>query len=144
MRNDCWLFLGPKCHGYGYIYDSDEKKHRRAHRVSWEIYHGSIPDKLMVCHRCDTRECVNPKHLFLGTASDNQRDSHKKGRGARNNLPGPMYGEENPFSKLRNEDVEQIRLDYQPIYGALSFLAKKYGVSKSNIFWIVKNKTWRS
>lgn len=57
-------------------------KKSRAHRVAWRLAFGDIPDGMMVCHRCDNPSCVKPSHLFLGTASDNQRDSADKGRTA--------------------------------------------------------------
>ncbi len=75
----CWQWmrcLSPK--GYGKIFDRG--KHKRAHRISWEIYHGPIPSNLLVCHTCDNPSCVNPNHLFLGTQKDNRVDCSTKGR----------------------------------------------------------------
>lgn len=76
----CWewtAFVHPK--GYGMFGVGREA--RRAHRVSYEIANGPIPDGLCVCHSCDNRRCVRPDHLFLGTNQDNVDDKMRKGRG---------------------------------------------------------------
>lgn len=74
----CWLWAGAKAAGYGVIRRS--RRSIKAHRYTWELTNGPIPDGLFACHTCDVRACVNPAHLFLGTNGDNQRDSVAKGR----------------------------------------------------------------
>lgn len=81
----CWVWTGGRGAGkfdYGYFWTS-EKKLVKAHRFSFEMEHGSIPDGMVICHRCDNPPCVRPDHLFLGTQKDNIHDMDAKGRGKR-------------------------------------------------------------
>jgi HNH endonuclease len=84
---DCWLWFG-SCdpRGYGRLgkpYGADGVAYIPAHRLSWLLHYGPIPEGLGVLHRCDIRECVRPDHLFLGTNAVNMADKVAKGRQAR-------------------------------------------------------------
>lgn len=77
----CWLWLGALTgRGYGQIKVKGVAV--LAHRFSYEMHKGKIPDGVYVCHTCDTPSCVNPSHLWLGTAKDNMVDKAVKRRGA--------------------------------------------------------------
>lgn len=75
----CWEWSASiNNHGYGQF--KFNKKMVKAHRMSYEIAHGSIPKDLCVLHSCDNRLCVNPEHLRIGTKQDNSRDAVSRGR----------------------------------------------------------------
>lgn len=78
----CWIWQAAKYpNGYG-LY-SYKKTLTGAHRASYRIHIGEIPDKMSVCHKCDNKACVNPDHLFVGTHLDNMQDMVSKGRSRR-------------------------------------------------------------
>lgn len=78
----CWEWIGAK-HRDGYGRFNARSGMVIAHRFAWTLHHGAVPAGKDVCHTCDNRGCVNPAHLWIGTASDNMQDMHNKGRGWR-------------------------------------------------------------
>ena len=134
-EDECWEWTGAKTSGYGEL--SIKSKPIRAHRISWEIHYGPIPKGKFICHHCDNRSCVNPKHLFLGTQSDNMQDCMKKGRF--NRAKGMRQGK----AKLTDKDVLNIRKEYIPQKISRRVLAEKYRVSSSCIQAIVERRSWK-
>lgn len=106
----CWIWTASKLTG-GYGAFKFDGSMVRAHRFSWEIENGNVPEDLQVLHNCpggDNPSCVNPDHLWLGTQEDNVHDMDIKCRRGDNSPINPACGERNGNSKLTKEDVEII------------------------------------
>jgi hypothetical protein len=132
--NVCWEWQANKVHGYGRI--RFHGKSIGAHRLSYLLNCEEIPDGLDVLHTCDNPGCVNPKHLFLGTHTQNMQDMIQKGRGNK------ARGENGGASKLTEIDVVTIRKRYAAGGISQRQLAKEYNITRNTLFCIVSNKTW--
>ncbi len=130
--NDCWEWLGAISNGkYGHLQLNG--KFIYAHRIAYFLKYGIDPGDLCVCHCCDNPSCCNPKHLFLGTNTDNMQDARQKGRNS--------YGEKHGRAKLTEKDVIEIKRLLR--LGVMHrIIAKKFNVSRPLISYINNNERW--
>ena len=134
LDGDCWVWIGSKMNtGYGQI-NTRNGRVVTAHRFSYQLHKGEIPEGMFICHTCDNRACVNPDHLWLGTPKDNMQDMVRKGRGVSN----PVRGSKNHVAKLTEEQAAQIYASTQ----SMTKLAKQFGVSVSCVLSIKKGLSW--
>jgi hypothetical protein len=127
----CWICTSHSKDREGYPRKKINGKKQNIHRIFYEKYKGPIPQGLHVLHTCDTRACINPDHLFLGTQNDNMHDMAQKGRST--------YGEKHPNAKLTESQVLEIRF----MLGTLLDIAEKYGISRNNVSLIKNRKRWK-
>lgn len=127
----CHLWLGYRvADGYGHLKVNGIA--RRVHRIAWEIENGPIPKGLSVCHKCDVPNCINPRHLFVGTTADNYADMVAKGR---RRVP---FGKEHWSARLSEEAVRSIRSDRR----TQQQIADEFGVSRSLVGLIKSGARW--
>lgn len=130
---NCWLWVGKTLNAKGYGRLRRNNKMIAAHRWAYRYYIGEIPEGLCVCHRCDNRICVNPKHLFLGTYDDNNKDRAAKMRTVR------LAGENNGNALLSDKQAREAKYSEMPT----GKMAKKLGVSVYTIYKIRQNINWK-
>ena len=133
--DDCWAWTGATtAFGYGIINLGHKRGNVRAHRLSWVLHHGPVPDGLFVLHRCDNPPCCNPVHLFVGEKRDNTLDMLAKDREAR--------GERRGRARLAASEAAAIKQMIKsgtpaPVAAAI------YGVSRSHASAIAAGGKWR-
>lgn len=130
--NDCWKWMGNKTkkRNYGLF------RQTYAHRFSWVLHFGEIPEGLHVLHDCDNPPCTNPFHLFLGTNLDNILDMKSKGR--------QNKGEKNGSCKITEKEVRNLRRLVSR-YGSSEGLIKSGVLKKIHITtarMIINRKIW--
>lgn len=143
----CWLWsMSLMSNGYGQL--SGGGARYAAHRFSYQLHHGPIPDGMMVLHSCDNCACVNPAHLRAGTAQDNADDLTRRGRRTRHSADDAARRVSRPrgsrvYCAVIDEAVAtRIAAAHRP--GAnVSQLARDFGVSRSVVRGILEGRTWR-
>jgi hypothetical protein len=156
-ESGCWEWTGRKDeNGYGRIQVLGRSNHC-AHRLSYELNVGLIPDGLNACHRCDNPGCVNPAHLFIGTQGDNMRDCARKGRLGMQRNPERMVGDNNishtrpecvrrgerhHSAKLTSASVTNIRF-LRSLGASVADCGEWFGVSPSLAGLIARREIWR-
>ena len=129
--DDCWIWKpSAKNGGYGSILTPIGIV--KAHRLSYVIHYGIFDWSLHVLHVCDNPACVNPKHLFIGTAKDNMQDKIRKGRA---NYPA---GEKHSRALLTETQIRLIRQDRR----SQKEIASAYGISQPHVSLIKSRKIW--
>jgi hypothetical protein len=128
----CWIWTAAK-HRYGYGACGKDYGDTRAHRAAWMLTNGPIPKGKVICHKCETKLCVNPAHLFLGTQADNMADNKAKGKS--------HYGERAWNVKL----TDALVLEMRSLKGTATMreLAERYGVSQPTVWHVLSGRTWK-
>lgn len=129
----CWIWRIGKEKEYGrFLVDSG--KHVGAHRYSWTLVNGEIPNGMHILHSCDNPKCVNPNHLSIGTHQDNMKDRSRKGR--------TIFGSSSPNAKLTSGDVKKILAMWKSGDYTQVEISEHFPVSRRHVCDIVRGKTW--
>jgi hypothetical protein len=140
-ESGCWEWTGPTRRNYGHFLRwIDEKRTMgKVHRFSYEYFNNVSRESmkgLFVCHTCDNPICVNPAHLFLGTALDNNRDKVKKGRAGFGRNKNHVWLSKDIAMQIRKTKKENPNLSYKQI-------GKLFNTSASQICRVINNQIWK-
>lgn len=136
-ENECWPWTGMNgTSGYG-AYKALGGSMRAASREAYEMTHGPLPSTMVVCHSCDNRRCVNPKHLWAGTPAQNNADRDAKGRQV------APKGEAHRRATITADVVREIRA-MRAANRSYAEIMVRFPVSKAIIWQIATGRTWRS
>ncbi len=135
----CWMWTSARLPGkYGVFWVGGSKRNDYAHRVSYKLHKGEIPDGMVVMHTCDNMLCVNPSHLVVGTQQDNYTDSKNKGRTTADRYP--QKGSGNFAAKIDEKTAWLIKSQKGKI--SRYKLSSLIGVKEGTINMIWRGKTW--
>lgn len=133
--DECWLWTASTAgKGYGQIKIPGTRKQIYAHRLSFLIHKGPIPDGADLRHTCDNPRCVNPKHLITGSRADNLGDMVARDR--------HLYGERNNQHRLTEEQVHGV-FDLLEKGIPQSAIAKAMGIHQMTVSKIARGERWR-
>lgn len=132
-ENACWEWPSLGTNGYGVL--CHQRRRYYAHRLSYELHKGPIPEGLHILHSCDNKACANPAHLHAGTHAENMREAAERGLMVGHTS---MRGRNHPLAKLTEEQARDIKYSGKSGYA----LWKKYGVAYSLIYRIKSGQSW--
>ena len=134
-KDECWEWQAGRHEGYGIFYTGT--KQEKAHRFSYMLAFGGIPNGLCVCHACDNTLCCNPNHLWAGNRNANNLDRDRKGRQIAH------LGEKHGMAKLKDEQVLKIRELYKTGSYTYQQLSELFNVGITMVGYIVSGSHWK-
>jgi hypothetical protein len=140
----CWIWQKQVHYHYPYgittFTENNKKSKQPAHRVSYKVFKGEIPNKFYVLHQCDVARCINPDHLRTGTQKQNMKEMRDRGRS--NDIFKGTKGVKHHKAKLNDDQIRKIRKLREQGYTGTA-LAKMFNVNNTLIYFICKRINWK-